>query len=175
MLKKRLIATALAAALLVAGWIAGVQVASAQSRDMLVERYAPLAGSQANGKVLVDGLRDGAKFSLGDTQFAPPTGKMGYGNVDISLAIAQAKLSADGASSPTPEQLRSALIGTSSTPGVLALRASGEGWGQIANTYGFKLGEVMRAQRPERAEFARNNRPERVEKPERPERPERGR
>jgi len=173
MLKKRLLATALALVLLAAGWIGGVQIASAQSRDMLVEKYAPLAGSQAKAKTLVDGLRDGATFRLGDTQFAPPTRKMGYGNVDISLAIARAKLNADGISSPSAEELRAALIGTSNSPGVLTLRAQGEGWGQIANTYGFKLGDVMRSERaPERGEqLARGGRPDKPERPERPERP----
>jgi hypothetical protein len=159
MLKKRFITTALAAVLFVTGWIAGIQIANAQSRDMLVERYAPLAGSEDKAKVLVDGLRDGTRFRIGDTQFAPPTGKMGYGNVDISLAIARAKLSAEGVASPTPEQLKGVLMGTSSAPGVLAMRASGEGWGQIAHTNGFKLGDVVRPDRPER--------------PEKPERPHR--
>src|SRR4051812_4772559 len=155
-MKKRIGMTVLAAALFVAGWIGGIQIASAQSRDMLVERYAPLAGSADKARLLVDGLRDGTKFRLGDTQFAPPTGKMGYGNVDISLAIAQAKLSAEGVASPTPEQLRVVLIGTSNAPGVLAMRASGEGWGQIAHTNGFKLGEVVRPQN-----FDRPAKPER--------------
>jgi hypothetical protein len=119
-------------------------IASAQSRDDLAEKYAPLAGSQADARKLVDGLRDGADFTLGEVRFVPPTRKMGYGNVDVSLAIARAKLARDGAPSPTPVQLRSTLIGAAGAPGVLALRAQGEAWGQIAQTYGFKLADVVR-------------------------------
>ncbi len=143
MLNNRLIPTMLAAALFIAGWIGGIQLASAQSRDTLVARYASLAGSQANARTLIDGLRDGSKFSLGATQFTPPTGKMGYGNVDISLAIAQKKLAVEGIASPTPEQIRTVLVGAPGAPGILAMRASGESWGQIANTLGFRLGDVI--------------------------------
>jgi hypothetical protein len=146
--------------------------AQAQSESQLTEKYASLAGSEANAKILVTGLRDGTDFKIGSTSFDPPTGKMGYGNVNIALSLAEKTLPEN----PTPEQLKAALIGTSTKPGVLAQRAEGQGWGQIAQSLGFKLGEVMRspkanekiAARPERAE-----RPARLEKPERPERPER--
>jgi hypothetical protein len=149
--------------------------AQAQSESQLTEKYAILAGSEANAKILVTGLRDGKDFKIGATSFDPPTGKMGYGNVDIALALAQKGLPAN----PSPEQLKAALIGTSAKPGVLAMRAEGQGWGQIAQSMGFKLGEVQRsakaqervAARPERA--ARPDKPERPEKPERPVRPER--
>jgi hypothetical protein len=149
--------------------------AQAQSESRLTEKYATLAGSKANARILVTGLRDGKDFKIGSTSFDPPTGKMGYGNVDIALALAQKGLPTN----PSPEQLKAALIGTSAKPGVLALRAEGQGWGQIAQSMGFKLGEVQRsakaqervAARPERA--ARPDKPERPEKPERPVRPER--
>jgi hypothetical protein len=123
---------------------AGIGLASAQSRDTLAEKYTLLAGSPAAARTLIDGLRDGAEFSLDGTRFAPPTGRMGYGNVDVSLAIARAKLTRDGVPSPTPAQLRATLIGAPGAPGVLALRAQGEAWGQIAHTYGFKLTDVVK-------------------------------
>ena len=59
MLKKRWIVRLLALFVLAAGWLAGTQIAMAQSRDALVEKYTPLAGSEANAKTLVNGLRDG--------------------------------------------------------------------------------------------------------------------
>ena len=147
--------------------------AQAQSESQLSEKYTTLAGSEANAKVLITGLRDGTDFRIGSTSFDPPTGKMGYGNVNIALALAQKSLPEN----PSPEQLQAALIGTSAKPGILALRADGQGWGQIANAMGFKLGEVMRspkaservAARPERA--ARPDKPERPAKPDRPDRP----
>ena len=147
--------------------------AQAQSESQLSEKYTTLAGSEANAKVLITGLREGTDFKLGSTSFDPPTGKMGYGNVNIALALAQKSLPEN----PSPEQLQAALIGTSAKPGILALRADGQGWGQIANSMGFKLGEVMRAPkaservaaRPERA--ARPDKPDRPAKPDRPDRP----
>lgn len=125
-----------------------------------------------------------------------PNGPMGYGEVNITLAIAE-KLVAAGEYT----DLQSALTGTTTTTtnadgtttttttgGVLAMRADGMGWGQIANELGFKLGEVMRsdkavanaeratrakAERTERvAKAERPTRPERVQRPERPERPQ---
>lgn len=150
--------------------------APAQSESQLVEKWKPLVGgSEANAKTLVNGLRDGTDFKIGSTSFDPPTGKMGYGNVNIALALAQESLPEN----PTPEQLKAALIGTSAKPGILAQRADGQGWGQIAQSMGIKLGEVMRspkaservAARPERA--ARPDKPERPGRPAKPERPER--
>lgn len=150
--------------------------ALAQSESQLVEKWKPLVGgSEANAKTLVNGLRDGADFKIGSTSFDPPTGKMGYGNVNIALSLAQESLPEN----PSPEQLKAALIGTSAKPGILAQRADGQGWGQIAQSMGIKLGEVMRspkagervAARPERA--ARPDKPDRPERPAKPERPER--
>lgn len=155
MLKKRLMMTLFAAALVADG-------AFAQSRDELVGKYTPLAGSEANAKTLVNGLRDGKDFTLNGTSFNTPTGKMGYGEVNIALSIAEKRL---GTAKPTTTQLQGALNG------VLAMRADGKGWGQIAHSYGFKLGEVMRSEKAER--HARAERPERHAKHERPEKPAR--
>ena len=144
-------------------------VAAAQNQDELIDRYTRLAGSKQNATSLVDGLRDGKQVRLtrgGTTEtFNPPTGKMGYGNVDNALALAEASLAKRGITNPTPAQLESAVMD------ILKMRADGKGWGQIADAKGFKLGEVKRAERVARAE--RPQRPERPEKPEKPERPER--
>ena len=158
--------------------------ARAQSETQLVDKYTTFAGSDANAKSLVTGLHDGREVKLTSgsttTSFTPPTGKMGNGNVNIALALADASLKQQGITNPTPDQLKTTLSG------ILQQRADGKGWGQIANAMGFKLGDVMRSEkadkvaqdrraRDEHADRAgRAERAERPERPERPEKPERG-
>jgi hypothetical protein len=119
----------------------------------LVDKYSKFAGSESNAHALVTGLRNDTQVRLdGRTRFTPPTDPMGYGNVDISLALAKATLAGHGIRNPTSEEIKAALVGGTITaksgervklPGVLTLRAQGLGWGQIAQKHGFKLGEVM--------------------------------
>lgn len=159
--------------------------AVAQTADALVKRYTDLAGSENNAKALVTGLRDSSEVKLTTdkttTTFDPPTQKMGYGNIDNALALAEASLSKQGIANPTHEQLKTALMP------MLQMRADGMGWGQIAQSMGFKLGELKRSPRAEgtasaskeriarnaRVESGRPDKPERPAKPERPERPAR--
>jgi len=64
--------------------------------------------------------------------FSPgPAAPMGFGNVDIAIALTEAKLNPNAA--PNPVQLRDALME------ILNKRAGGQGWGEIANAYGFQL------------------------------------
>jgi hypothetical protein len=85
-----------------------------------------------------------------------PTGKMGFGNVKISLALAQESLRQQGILQPTSEQLHTALVGgqmvpgdpTTTTNGILQMRAEGMGWGQIAQKYDVKLGQLMSGKQP---------------------------
>ena len=127
--------------------------------------FTTFAGSTANSSSLVSGLRGGsaitltstdAKGVITETTFTPTTGKMGYGNVFISLGLAQQNLTNLGITQPTPEQIQTALNGgsfttigadgkpvTTTMKGVLELRAEGMGWGKIAQTYGYKLGPVI--------------------------------
>ncbi|CAM0997284.1 Cell surface protein [Rhodanobacter sp. Root179] len=186
--------------------------------------FTGFAGSDANAQALVSGLRDGSEITLDDvitnadgtttttsTTFTPATGQMGYGNVKIALSLAEATLAKDGITDPTATEVEAALNGGTlmladgtsiDMKGVLAQRADGAGWGQIAQAEGFKLGEVMRspnavgsaaadghahahvekvelakahgADRPTRPErVAKVDRPDRPSRPERPERPER--
>jgi hypothetical protein len=160
--------------------------ALAQNAQQLVERYSDLAGSPANAKALVTGLRDSSSITLTsggtNTTIDPPTQKMGFGNIDNALALTEASLQKQGITDPTPEQLKSSLLG------VLQQRADGKGWGEIANSMGFKLGELKRSERaqPELRSanadsrrgdhvegVARADRPERPMRPERPDKPER--
>jgi hypothetical protein len=90
------------------------------------------------------------------TTEALPTGKMGYGNVKISLALAQESLRQQNITQPTSEQLHTALVGgqmvpgdsTTTTTGILQMRAEGMGWGQIAQKYNVKLGQLMSGKQP---------------------------
>jgi len=87
---------------------------------------------------------------------ALPTGKMGFGNVKISLALAQESLRQQGIMQPTSEQLHTSLMGgqmvagdsTTTTNGILQMRAEGMGWGQIAQKYDVKLGQLMSGKQP---------------------------
>lgn len=138
-----------------------------QESTRLSSQFSAFAGSDTNAQALVNGLRDGTSITLAqvtqnadgtstttDTTIQPVTGKMGYGNVRIALSLAEASLAKAGITDPTAEEIAAALNGgsviladgtTADLSGVLAARASGEGWGQIANTMGFKLGDVMRS------------------------------
>ena len=122
-------------------FIAGIQMALAQTRDQLIAKYTALAGSEDNARTLVNGLRDGAEFTLGGTVFRTPAGKMRNGEVNIALSIAEKRLRK---ARPNARELHAALIGTPASPGVLMLRAEHKGWGDIANACGLKLAEVAR-------------------------------
>ena len=90
------------------------------------------------------------------TTQALPTGKMGFGNVKISLALAQESLRQQNILQPTSEQLHTALVGgqtvpsdsTTMTSGILRMRSEGMGWGQIAQKYNVKLGQLMSGKQP---------------------------
>ena len=172
MVKKNLLAVLLALPL----------AAMAQSQDQLIERYTELAGSKENATSLVTGLRDGKEVKLtqgtSTVTFPPKTEKMGYGNIDNALALAEASLG----NNPTPAQLKSVLTGGTvdsvKYEGILNMRASGMGWGVIAQELGFKLGEVKRSDKanpngPSVERMAKVERASQPQKPERPVRPER--
>ncbi|HUR60088.1 MAG TPA: hypothetical protein VM029_20360 [Opitutaceae bacterium] len=137
----------------------------------IASNFGTLAGSDKNSLALVNALRNGTNATLTyttapakpggtptttTTTYDPPTGKMGWGNVKISLALAQDSLARAGITSPTAEQLQAALNGGSVTvknpdgtttitklSGVLQMRADGMGWGEIAKANGTKVGPVV--------------------------------
>jgi hypothetical protein len=124
-------------------------------QNQLIEKYDRFAGSDRNARELVEGLRTDSKIELSQggkkTTFTPLTNEMGYGNVDLALGLAKASLAEHGIHKPTPEQIKAALNGGTVTtksgqrvtlPGVLKLRASGMGWGQVAHKLGVKVGDV---------------------------------
>lgn len=168
--------------------------------------FEALAGSEDNAVNLVEGLRAGSEITLTteiDGQavqrtFQPVTGEQGYGEVLLSLSLAERELAKAGVTDPTPAQLEAALnggviaVGTGDTAqtlelaGVLNLRAEGLGWGQVARELDLNLGEVVSGVRRDpraverlsrRPEFASKSdlpaRPVRVERAQRVERIER--
>jgi hypothetical protein len=133
---------------------------NARVESRISSDFTDFAGSTANSGALVTGLRNGTQVTLTstdakgvvtETQFTPLTGKMGYGNVYTSLALAKYQLAQMGITHPTAAELQAALNGGTITlngkdvpiTGVLELRAQGMGWGQIAQQYGTKLGPVI--------------------------------
>ncbi|HOZ65441.1 MAG TPA: hypothetical protein PK497_13580 [Burkholderiaceae bacterium] len=135
----------------------------AEPARKLASQYSEFAGSQKNAEQLITGLRNdtpvtlvagtGSGSAATSATFTPATGKMGYGNVNIALALAREDLAKLGITNPTPEQLAAALnggdvktaTGTVTMAGVLAQRQSGMGWGKIANGMGVKLGSLASA------------------------------
>jgi hypothetical protein len=158
----------LAAAVLIAvSPIAAAQAASPAPGQSLVAgrlatSFTSLAGSPENALALVNALRTGSEVTLfsapaggtGDpvaTTFTLPTKPMGWGNVSHSLALAQSVLAQQGITNPTSAELQAALLGgdlvradgtTVTLDGVLAMRASGMGWGNIAKASGTTMGAV---------------------------------
>lgn len=181
MFSKRLRLVAVAGVFAMLGLPVLAQTTQAVPTAKLVEQYTGLAGSEKNAKSLVSGLRTDSKITLEPIakddkaiSFESPTGKLGNGEIDIALAIAEKTLSGD--KNVTNQDLYKALMDQKT--GVLQMRADGMGWGQIANQLGFRLGEVMRAGKADGSAQSvqrGGSRPEKVDKlaqrPERPERP----
>lgn len=131
-------------------------------------QFADVTCSEENARKLVEALHGGTAVTLtadGKTATFTPTSKLGYGEAYIALALAAEALRNAGVTNcATPDQWKAALMGgplaasgtttTSTTqsassssssnfPGVLALRAQGQGWGQIAKTTNVQLGQVV--------------------------------
>ena len=98
-----------------------------------------------NSTNVVTGLRNGSSFEYTDNTgttvtVEPPTGKMGYGEVNHSLRLAEYQLAQDGITDPTAAQFQEALTGEG---GILTLRENGLGWGQIAREMDTTLGAII--------------------------------
>jgi len=140
---------------------------SAKVQGSLATQFSGFAGSEANAQSLVTGLRSGTLITLTSTSTTggtttttaitldPPTRPMGYGNVFISLALAEQQLAGYGITDPTPQEIQAALTGgtittgsgtaaqTITLKGILTQRAEGMGWGNIARSQGMNLGHVV--------------------------------
>jgi hypothetical protein len=139
-----------------------VSSAEPQAQTRLVSDFSAFAGSDANARSLVGGLRQSSEITLTaglsgmTTRFTPPTRPMDYGNVRVALVLAREQLAQLGITRPTPAQIKAVLSGggiASSTngraaspylfPGVLQMRAGGMGWQKIAGTMGVTLAQAM--------------------------------
>ncbi|MGH8699732.1 MAG: hypothetical protein ACREVR_00965, partial [Burkholderiales bacterium] len=143
---------------------AAIEEPYAQAR--IISSFSDFAGSEANARSLVAGLRQGSEITLTApaaggmpgtaTRFTPPTRPMDYGNVRFALALAREQLAQLGVDRPTPTQIKVALAGGGVAshvsgrattplllPGVLHMRAGGMGWAKIADTMGVRLGPAM--------------------------------
>ena len=139
--------------------------AEPRSESSMVASFTDFAGSEANARSLVAGLRQGGEIALAasasgvkaatSTRFTPPTRPMDYGNVRTSLTLAREQLAQLGIRQPTPAQIKAVLAGGAVTsrstarttpvllPGVLPMRAHGLDWNRIADSMGVKLGDAM--------------------------------
>lgn len=99
--------------------------------ERLVDRHGEVAAEA------IAGLRAGSDFFIDGVAVSNSNSAMGYGEIDIALSLANALVESGAAA-----DLASALDAD-----VLALRAEGMGWGEIAQSLGFNLGEVMSAGR----------------------------
>jgi hypothetical protein len=92
-------------------------------------------GAQIGTTLVEDGTEQVAVTKPGQPiklTFSPGAATpMGFGNVDITLALTEARLRPNA--KPAPQQLKDGLME------ILNKRAAGEGWGEIAKAFGFDL------------------------------------
>ena len=108
-------------------WMLPLALAAAMPMTSVAEEKetdpkSPPAATTETPSPKVQELADKYKVPPADVQGLRDK-KMGWGEIDKSLAISQKS------GKPLPE--------------VMKLRESGMGWGQIAQKYGFKLGDVV--------------------------------
>jgi hypothetical protein len=144
---------------------AAVSGSEPQAQIRLVDEFSAFAGSDANARSLVAGLRQATEITLTArgaggqpgtaTQLVPPTRPMDYGNVRVALVLAREQLAQLGITQPTPVQIKAVLAGggvASRTneraaspflhPGLLQMRAGGMSWAKIAGTMGITLAQA---------------------------------
>ena len=148
------------------GTLAGMQD-TAQATDALGDLFSTFAGSEDNAEALITGLHNGTAVDLTTTvdgqtatsTITPATSKLGYGNVFLTLALAQEELTKLGITQPTSAQIQAALDGGSVTTGtgttavttqlsgVLTLRDQGMDWKQVAQSLNVDLAMAIRDSR----------------------------
>jgi hypothetical protein len=92
-------------------------------------REVPVYETQPVYETRQIGTKPGQPISM---TFSPgAAAPMGFGNVDIALALTEARMRPNA--TPSPSELKGSLLE------ILGKRAGGEGWGEIAKSYGFEL------------------------------------
>ena len=145
-------------------------LAASQGGDKVTDKISGQFSSflGTDSRAVVVGLRNGTPINLttttpsttsggtlATTTITPPTGKMGFGNVFITLALAQQTANQYGMTQPvTPSQLQVLLAGgplttgtgatatTANFQGILTMRET-MGWGRIARELNLNLGKVV--------------------------------
>lgn len=155
-----------------------VETDASVPKDRLVDRYSGAEGFPEDVTEIVTDLRTGGDFTTTTTETKPvlnadgtqatnpdgslkfetvtttetienTNGPMGWGEVNITLGLAEKMISSGQAESledalaGTPDIVNPDGTTTEGTAGILDLRADGMGWGQIAKELGFKLGSVI--------------------------------
>jgi hypothetical protein len=145
-------------------------LAASQGGDKVTDKISGQFSSflGTDSRAVVVGLRNGTPINLttttpsttsggtlATTTITPPTGKMGFGNVFITLALAQQTANQYGMTQPvTSSQLQVLLTGgpvttgtgttatTTTFQGILTMRET-MGWGRIARELNLNLGKVV--------------------------------
>jgi hypothetical protein len=109
--------------------------------DRLAIHYRTAVGSTERARLLIEGMGSGTQVALGETILAGTGKAMGYVNINIALALANARVSANA---QTGEELPAHGF-LSALKDVMQRRAGEAGWGQIAKDLGFSLDQVLSA------------------------------
>ncbi len=115
--------------------VQAANTAAATRAAGIAAQYGSSVGSPEEAGTLIDGMRTGKDVTVGDVTVSGSGKTMGWGNVDIAMAMARSQIAADA----TSKDFLSAL------DQVMDMRSSGKGWGEIANDLGVNLGQVMGA------------------------------
>jgi hypothetical protein len=141
----------------------------AAQMSRIVEAYSDFAGSAQNAQSLAEGLHNGTTVTLIDPSnaprsFTPVTKPMGWRDVKVAIAIAQAELANAGIPGPTPVDIEAVLNGgtagsgvtMANFTGVLTQHWSGLAWQQIVLAHNLNSDLLASsAMRPAPVEVAR--------------------
>ncbi|MCB2027598.1 MAG: hypothetical protein KDH18_02260, partial [Rhodoferax sp.] len=103
----------------------------------IAAQYGASIGTTEEAGAVIDAMRTGKDVTVGDVTVSGTGKSMGWGNVEIAMALAKSQVAADA----TSKEFLSAL------DQVMDMRSSGMGWGQVAKDLGVNLGQVMSSSR----------------------------
>ncbi|MEO6625351.1 MAG: hypothetical protein ABIN37_11035 [Burkholderiaceae bacterium] len=107
----------------------------------LAATYGASIGTPQESGTLIAGMRTGQDVTLGDVTVSGTGKNTGWGNIDIAMALAKSQVTTGA----TSKEFLTAL------DKVMDMRASGMGWGQIANGLGVNLGKAVSAAKSNKA------------------------
>ncbi len=110
----------------------------------IAAQYGASIGTTEEAGAVIDGMRTGKDVTVGDVTVSGTGNSMGWGNVEIAMALAKSQVAADA----TSKEFLSAL------DQVMDMRSSGMGWGRIAKDLGVSLGQVTSSARTDKSKQA---------------------